>query len=320
MRKEIEKAVETFHRIVFGTKKHGTKILSESKLASFITVLTELLLARYQNNWFPENPERGSGFRCIRVNTQSIDPTILECLKRSKIEIPKSLTHTELTIWVDPGVVSVRIGEDGSIGSEVVDDEVYRNSLKLSSKRSNSESDEGFSSSRSSSPDSTSSERSGSVSPSLSRSPVVVPTSSSFSPASLSAMEYNPYSPPVQVSYPNRYRPSPPQTPSHQLNMSPSPRHFHASGSQGRLTMPQSASMTPSQQGDYLIGQGHIPVSSSQRTTSYSRPRALFPSTENGSTSVLDGFGKMAFNPYSMSVNYSTNLLQSNFYDIPAMA
>ncbi|KAI8771555.1 protein BTG3 [Biomphalaria glabrata] len=319
MRKEIDKAVETFHRIVFGTKKNGTKNISESKLASFVAVLTELLLARYQNNWFPENPERGSGFRCIRVNTQSIDPTILECLKRSKVGIPKSLSHTELTIWVDPGVVSVRIGEDGSIGSEIIDEELYKTSLKLSSKRSASESDEGFSS-RSSSPDSSISERSGSVSPSLRRSPVQTPASASCSPTPLSSLEYNPYSPPVQVSYPNRYHPSPPQTPSHQLNVSPSPRNFQASGSQGRLSMPQAANMTPSQQGDYLMNQGHIPVSSTQRTPSYTRPRALFPSNENGTASMIDGFGKLAFNPYSMSVNYGTNLLQPSFYDIPAMA
>ncbi|CAL1545095.1 unnamed protein product [Lymnaea stagnalis] len=318
MRKEIDKAVETFHRIAFGTKKNGTKIISESKLASFITVLTELLLARYEKNWFLDNPERGSGFRCIRVNTQSIDPTILECLKRSKIGIPKCLSHTELTIWVDPGVVSFRIGEDGSIGSEVVDEEVYNTSLKskMSSQRSNSESDEGFSS-RSSSPESSASERSGSVSPPMSRSPVLTPAKSS-SPLPPAAMEYNPYSPPVQVSYPHRS-----QTPSQQIaGLSPSARHFQPSGSQSRPLMSHT-SMTSSPQGDFLAGQGHIPISSTQRSSSYSRPRSLFPSMESGSMShgsVMDGFGKVAFNPYSMPMNYGANLHQPSFYDIPAMA
>ncbi|XP_059146211.1 protein BTG3-like [Physella acuta] len=318
MRKEIDKAVDTFHRIAFGTKKNGTKIISESKLSSFITILTELLLARYEKNWFPDNPDRGSGFRCIRVNTQSIDPTILECLKRSKIGIPKCLTHTELTIWVDPGVVSVRIGEDGSIGSEVVDEEVYNSSQKskLSSKRSTSESDEGFSS-RSSSPESTLSDRSGSVSPPMSVSPTFSPKSACSSPPN--ALEYNPYSPPVQVSYPNRYRPSTPHTPSQQLakTLSPAASHFQPSGSQSRALFSQGPSMTSSPHGDlFLASQGHIPVPSPQRT-SYTRPRSLFPSLENGSSSqgsVMDGFGKSTFNPYSVHMH------QLNYYDIPAMA
>jgi hypothetical protein len=325
MLKEIHKAVDTFHRIAFGTKNNACK-LPESKLAAFITVLTELLTARYEKNWYPENPDRASGYRCIRVNGQSVDPTIVESLKRAKINLTKSLICTEVTIWVDPGVVSVRIGEDGSIGSEIVDEEVY-NIGKLTKntdlKRSVSESDEGFSSSRSSSPESNASDRSWSFSSSASSSPV--PSKYSVSP-SPPVIEFNPYAPPSHVSYPSLYqRPATPHTPSQrvQSNSSSAVGYFQPKGvrSQGRSVVPSGPTMSSTPNGD--IGQqGHIPVSQAQRPSAYTRPRALFPAQDNGSAprTSLDGVGKMAFNLYHTTPMMYGGNIQQSFYDIPTMA
>uniref|UniRef100_A0A0B7A853 Anti-proliferative protein domain-containing protein n=1 Tax=Arion vulgaris TaxID=1028688 RepID=A0A0B7A853_9EUPU len=324
MLKEIQKAVEVFHRIAFGTKNNVGKF-PESKLAAFITVLTELLTVRYEKNWYPENPDRASGYRCIRVNNQSVDPTIVESLKRAKVELTKGLIRTELTIWVDPGVVSVRIGEDGSIGSEIVDEEAYNISQRTTEtalKRSTSESDEGFSSSRSSSPESSSSDHSWSLSSSVSSSPIPSKYSASPSPP---AMEYNPYSPPAHVSYPSLFpRPATPHLPSQrpQTTASPTTNYFQTQGvrSHGRCVIPSGPTLSSTPVGD--IGQqGHIPVSSVQRGTAYTRPRSLFPAQDNGSASRATQDGKVAFNLYHTSpMMYGGNLQPTSFYDIPAMA
>jgi hypothetical protein len=324
MFKEINKAVEIFHRIAFGTKNTTTKKLSDTKLAAFISILTNLLKTRYEKNWYPENPDKGSGFRCIRVNGQCVDPTIVESLKLAKIEFTKELFTTELTVWVDPGVVSVRIGEDGSIGSEIVDEEVCsiakrvkENALK---QQSGQESDEGFSS-RSSSPETNSSDFSSSASSSTSSSPVPSKYSTSRSPP----VEYNPYCPPVHISYPTLYQH--PSTHSQQpIQRNPSPPTVHlqqlSSRSQCRPVIPFGPAIMPTANTDIFNQAGFMSDSQSLRAATYSRSRALFPN-QNMSTSttgVSDGVGKMAFNPYhAMPLMYGSGL-QQNYYDIPTMA
>jgi hypothetical protein len=309
MHKEINKAVDTFHRIAFGTKNNVDKI-PQTKLAAFISALTELLTARYEKNWYPENPNRGSGYRCIRVNGQSIDPTVLESLKRAQIKYSKDLIITELTIWVDPGVVSVRIGEDGSIGSEVVDEKVFNIGKESSAAR---ETEEGFSS-RSSSPGTSSGYRSSSSqSSSQSSSPV---------PSQYSATEFNPYCPSYASHYQRPTSPTYVQTP--ERNPSPTASQVlpNAVRSQRRPVIPFGSTMIPTPSRDIFNQSSYIPVSATQHMAAFSRSSALFSNQNTvASAPSFDGIGKVAFSPYhAMSMMYGGNLQQSNFYDIPAMA
>ncbi|CAG5120719.1 unnamed protein product [Candidula unifasciata] len=318
---EIHKAVETLHKIAFGAKHTNAYRLPEKKLATFITILTELLTARYENNWYPENPDRGSGYRCIRINNQCVDPTVVETLKRAKIELTKGFVFTEVTVWVDPGVVSVRIGEDGSIGSEVVDEEAYnfgKRTKQTVSNHSGSESDEGFSSSRSSSPESSASERSWSSSPSTS--PVSSKSSTSPTP---STPEFNPYSPPAHVSYPGRYsRPTTPHLSSQQsLKNQSQVNYLQGARSQGRPVIPFGPTLSSTPNGD-ISQQGHIPSPSVQRPASYTRPRALFPAEETGRSprTPVNAVGKVGFKQYHTTpLVFGGSLPQANL-DIPAMA
>lgn len=327
MKKEIDFAVESFHRIAFGTKKHGHKYISESKLASFVTILTELLFKRYEKNWYPANPDRGSGYRCIRMNTQSFDPTIKESMKRAEIVLPVDFHMTqELTIWVDPGVVSVRIGEDGSIGSEVVDEEVYRlskipNAPETPVKRLGSVDDDDCSS-RSSTPDSKLSDRSDSISPLP-----FVSTPTRYGSRSPDC-DYNPYNPPTHISYPNRYRqnPSPPSTLSNfssssplMKNTSPS-RAFHSMAAANQVRSPLNSRGSPisfnSQRDASQSAHGHIP--GAHRTMPFNRPSSRPVSNNTESISHFDGLKN--YSPYSISMGYERNMPAANFYDIPAMA
>lgn len=70
----------------------------------------------YQHHWFPDRPQKGSGYRCIRINHE-MDPLIGRAAGRIGLTSGQlfSLLPRELTLWVDPYEVSYRIGEDGSI-------------------------------------------------------------------------------------------------------------------------------------------------------------------------------------------------------------
>lgn len=70
----------------------------------------------YQHHWFPDRPQKGSGYRCIRINHE-MDPIIATAANRIGLTSEQlfSLLPRELTLWVDPYEVSYRIGEDGSI-------------------------------------------------------------------------------------------------------------------------------------------------------------------------------------------------------------
>lgn len=90
--------------------------LSESQLQMFKSSLTELLRRRYRDHWFPDKPNRGSGYRCIRINGK-MDPVIAQA--GMNVGLVPTLLHSlfpsELTMWIDPAEVSYRIGENGSI-------------------------------------------------------------------------------------------------------------------------------------------------------------------------------------------------------------
>lgn len=59
----------------------------------------------------------GSGFRCIRVNTEISDPCIAKAANNCRIgtRVIRQLLPQEITLWIDPSTVCYRIGENGSI-------------------------------------------------------------------------------------------------------------------------------------------------------------------------------------------------------------
>lgn len=90
--------------------------LSEQQLQVFRDYLQQALSEHYQHHWFPDRPQKGSGYRCIRINHE-MDPIIGKAASRIGLtgEQLFTLLPKELTLWVDPYEVSYRIGEDGSI-------------------------------------------------------------------------------------------------------------------------------------------------------------------------------------------------------------
>ncbi|KAK1800115.1 hypothetical protein P4O66_006595 [Electrophorus voltai] len=90
--------------------------LNEKQLQVFRDCLQQALSEHYQHHWFPDRPQKGSGYRCIRINHE-MDPLIGRAASRIGLSSGQlfSLLPRELTLWVDPYEVSYRIGEDGSI-------------------------------------------------------------------------------------------------------------------------------------------------------------------------------------------------------------
>uniref|UniRef100_A0A8C9UE56 BTG anti-proliferation factor 2 n=1 Tax=Serinus canaria TaxID=9135 RepID=A0A8C9UE56_SERCA len=72
--------------------------------------------SHYRHHWFPEEPSKGSAYRCIRIN-ERMDPLLSRAAGRAGLALPQlfQLLPRQLTLWVDPFEVSYRIGEDGSI-------------------------------------------------------------------------------------------------------------------------------------------------------------------------------------------------------------
>lgn len=90
--------------------------LSESQLELFKGALSNLLRLRYRDHWFPDKPNRGSGYRCLRINGK-MDPVIAQAGAAVGLPVTylRNLFPSELTMWIDPSEVSYRIGENGSI-------------------------------------------------------------------------------------------------------------------------------------------------------------------------------------------------------------
>ncbi|CAH0392943.1 unnamed protein product [Bemisia tabaci] len=86
---------------------------NQEQLEGFKQRLSELLMKRFQNHWFPETPARGQAYRCIRVNEFSRrDAVIEEAASACGFNYDDMKLPVELTLWVDPNEVCCRFGEN----------------------------------------------------------------------------------------------------------------------------------------------------------------------------------------------------------------
>ncbi|XP_029029492.1 protein BTG3 [Betta splendens] len=107
MRREIAAVVFFLKRLV--TK--GDKVESD-KVELFVERLAVALQEKFKGHWYPDNPSKGHAHRCIRVNRfYRQDPEILRACQESGIQYSDLGLPRELTLWVDPGEVCCRYGE-----------------------------------------------------------------------------------------------------------------------------------------------------------------------------------------------------------------
>ena len=134
MREEISVAERFLTKLLLDSDKPQLKI---GDLVDFGWYLRHVLILKYVNHWYPLCPYRGSGYRCIRLGKGSsktqnseIDPVYIKALSKCGIAIEEFLERMpeNLTIWIDPGEVSYRIGECGKIKTlyETVASNIYK--------------------------------------------------------------------------------------------------------------------------------------------------------------------------------------------------
>ncbi|CAF1115237.1 unnamed protein product [Rotaria magnacalcarata] len=75
------------------------------------------LRAKFQDHWYGERPTQGSGYRSIRIGKDKIDKVLINAANDVSLDLQEILDSlpNDLTIWIDPGEVSYRIGEKGPI-------------------------------------------------------------------------------------------------------------------------------------------------------------------------------------------------------------
>nr|XP_057924150.1 protein BTG3-like isoform X2 [Doryrhamphus excisus] len=84
-----------------------------SEIELFTEKLANALKEKFQGHWYPDNPSKGQAYRCIRVNMwSSSDPEIMRACHESGVNFCDLGLPPILTLWVDPGEVSCRIGEN----------------------------------------------------------------------------------------------------------------------------------------------------------------------------------------------------------------
>ncbi|KAM6907382.1 protein BTG4 [Xenentodon cancila] len=110
MKEEIAAAVFFMARLV---KRYGC--LDNDSRERFAAALTSVLFENYKNHWHPSAPTRGQAYRCLRMNrVQQRDPVLQQACERSIVCYDDLGLPQELTVWVDPGEVSCRYGEQSS--------------------------------------------------------------------------------------------------------------------------------------------------------------------------------------------------------------
>lgn len=129
MSKEIAAVVFFLKRLVKKQEK-----LEAHKVDLFVERLAAALQEKFKGHWYPESPSKGQAYRCIRVNRlHRQDPELLRACRESGIQYSDLGLPRELTLWVDPGEVCCRYGEQNpcfSVATFSSEDEDDKNVTK----------------------------------------------------------------------------------------------------------------------------------------------------------------------------------------------
>ncbi|XP_074652329.1 protein BTG3-like [Tubulanus polymorphus] len=108
MKGEIAAAVIFITRLIQKNNKLSGKLVKR-----FSERLSEALSERYANHWYSDEPTKGQGYRCIRINEfEPIDPVLQRVAEQCGINYDTLCLPQELTLWIDPCEVCCRFGEN----------------------------------------------------------------------------------------------------------------------------------------------------------------------------------------------------------------
>ncbi|XP_067044576.1 protein Tob1-like [Acropora muricata] len=90
--------------------------LPRRRVQLFGVEVVKRLTEKFDGHWYPEKPSKGSGYRCLLI-TDSLDPVLSSAANDSGLsrQDVKANLPEKLCLWIDPGEVSFRIGEQGTV-------------------------------------------------------------------------------------------------------------------------------------------------------------------------------------------------------------
>ncbi|XP_044134657.1 protein BTG3-like [Bufo gargarizans] len=89
--------------------------LDRQQVERFTKTLTSILCDRFEGHWYPESPQKGQAYRCIRIEkNMAVDDSVLRACVRSGLRCSQLAFPKNMYIWIDPKEVSCRLGESCS--------------------------------------------------------------------------------------------------------------------------------------------------------------------------------------------------------------
>jgi protein Tob/BTG len=126
MKIEIEKASLFLARLISAPR------LSDTIRQSFAQAVAGHLIDRIRRSWDPNDPIRGSAYRCISSHRGFIDPLLRLAATEINLQWSAVAIPSDFSVWIDPGCVSFRLGEFGSIS------DIYREADEVHAIHTNS--------------------------------------------------------------------------------------------------------------------------------------------------------------------------------------
>ncbi|KAM8927817.1 protein BTG3-like [Pelodytes ibericus] len=110
MHKEIKLGASYIVRLLNRHQK-----LDNEQVNTFIEMLSSILRDKFQGHWYPDSPQKGQAYRCIRIEQSLlVDDSVLQACVRSGLRCSQLALPRDMYLWIDPEEVTCRLGESCS--------------------------------------------------------------------------------------------------------------------------------------------------------------------------------------------------------------
>ncbi|KAI8610574.1 hypothetical protein BC830DRAFT_1084657, partial [Chytriomyces sp. MP71] len=87
----------------------------DARITAFTDNLSLILALRFGGHWHPEAPSRGSAYRSLSFVNGKPDQPLEEAAMKAGLPTFATYFPANITFWIDPGNVSLRVTDHGSI-------------------------------------------------------------------------------------------------------------------------------------------------------------------------------------------------------------